>query len=317
MRNFIEKNFIVIAVAMTATAMVFPHAFTWAKAFLPVMLGLIMLGMGLTLELSDFSNVFKHGKALFIGIAAQYLIMPFLGYLVSRIFMLDEAALIGMMLLGACPGGTASNVVTYIARGNLPLSVSMTLVSTLAAPLMTPLIVEFYIGKSVPVPFWGMLINMCLIVMLPVASGILIRHFSPFSAKKLCPYMPSFSILMIVVVIAVVAALNCKMLESFPVIVICAAILHNISGLSLGYAAARLSGCSIKDSRTIAIEVGMQNSGLAATLAAKFFSVQSALPGAIFSLWHNISGITLAGYWSRNEGAERPEDERMASESAE
>ena len=290
--------FLPLAVVCSILAMVFPQVFIWGKAWIPALLGVIMFGMGLTLTFQDFANVWKNKRSVLIGVAAQYTIMPLAAFLISRLLGFDNIVLIGMVLVGSCPGGTASNVMVYLAKGNVALSVTMTLLSTLLAPLFTPAIVSLSVHQIVEVPFFKMMLTVFWIVILPICGGLLIRMLMKEKIKPLLSFFPHLSMITIVFVIAVIMGLNKNTLIAFPLLIAAGVVLHNLFGLSLGYGIARLLKCSEEDRRAIAIEVGMQNSGLAVTLATQFFTSQSALPGALFSLWHNISGSTLARIWA-------------------
>ena len=258
-----------------------------------------MFGMGLTLNLSDFKEVWFKRKLVLLGVLLQYIIMPLLAIGISLLFRLPQQALIGMVLVGACPGGTASNVIAYLARANVPLSIVLTFTSTALAPLLTPAIVYLLLHKSIELPFLLMIQTIFLIVTFPLVAGITIRHFFRKRLDTVISVFPSLSIIAITLVIACIMALNQKNIFAFPLLVILSVILHNLGGLTLGYYTAKLFRANEQDARTLAIEVGMQNSGLAVALATKFFSAGAALAGAIFSLWHNLSGITLARIWRR------------------
>ncbi len=298
MKNPIEKYFLLIALVVCIVALLAPSGFIWAKSIIPILLGIIMFGMGMTLEPKDFTGIYKVKWSVLLGLILQYTVMPLLAYLICRILGLPDDILVGMVLLGACPGGTASNVITYLAKGNVALSVSMTFASTLLCPLLTPLWMEALVGRTVDIPFLSMMFMLFLIVIVPIASGTFLRWLLGDKLKPALKLCPSVSILTIIFVIAIVFALNKQRIMQLPVLIAVAVVLHNLIGLAAGYWTARFFGCSEKTARTIGIEVGMQNSGLAASLAAKFFGNASALPGALFSLWHNLSGITLAKYWS-------------------
>ena len=290
--------FLPLAVVCSILAMIFPQVFIWGKAWIPALLGVIMFGMGLTLTFQDFANVWKNKRSVFIGVAAQYTIMPLAAFLISRLLGFDNIVLIGMVLVGSCPGGTASNVMVYLAKGNVALSVTMTLLSTLLAPVLTPAIVSLTIHQIVEVPFLKMMLTVFWIVILPICGGLLVRMLMKNKIKPLLSFFPHLSMVTIVFVIAVIMGLNRSTLLTFPLVIAAGVVLHNLFGLALGYGIAKLLKCPEEDRRAIAIEVGMQNSGLAVTLATQFFTAQSALPGALFSLWHNISGSTLARFWA-------------------
>ncbi len=302
----IERHFLLIAVALSALALIWPPAFTWIRPHIPLGLGVIMFGMGLTLEFSDFQKVFKNFKLVGIGAVLQFTVMPLLAVGLSRLLGLPLEAAIGMIVVGACPGGTASNVVAHLARANVALSVTMTLVSTCLAPLLTPLIIYWAVGERVEVEVWSMVKNVFWIVVFPLVDGLVLRRLLKRWLTPFLLWFPSLSITVIALLIACIIGLNRQTLLAFPLLVFMAVALHNLGGLAAGYGVGRLLRCDEADSRTLAIEVGMQNSGLGVALASTYFGAASALPGALFSLWHNVSGITLSGIW-RGKGGEEYE----------
>lgn len=295
--RFIERNFLPLALAFAVVAMVYPPSFTWVRPHIPFVLGIIMFGMGLTLDFKDFVAIAKRWRIVGLGMLLQYTLMPLLALLLAKLFGLDTAALIGMVVVGACPGGTASNVMVYIARANVALSVTMTLASTCLAPILTPAIIYLLVGETVEINFFAMVKSVFWIVIFPLVDGLVVRHFLRKKLEPVLQWFPSVSIVAIGVIIACVIGLNQKNLLAFPVIIFVAVALHNVLGLMSGYFAAKACKCSESEARTLAIEVGMQNSGLGVALAGKFFGAAAALPGALFSLWHNVSGILLAKYW--------------------
>lgn len=310
MHKLIERYFLQIVFILSGLALVYPPAFVWGKSSIPFLLGVIMFGMGLTLKLRDFVNIWHRRRSVIVGVLAQYTVMPLFALALSLCFSLSESFLIGMVLLGSCPGGTASNVMVYLARGNVALSVTMTLASTVLAPFLTPALVYIMVSKTVEVPFWNMVESIFWVIIFPLGSAIALTHVFHERIKPLVVLFPSISIVTIGFVIAVIIGLNQGNIVHFPLTILLAIILHNLLGLSTGYAIGKAFSCDIQDRRAIAIEVGMQNSGLAVSLATMFFTAPSALPGALFSLWHNISGITLAKYWSGKREASFPSRRR-------
>lgn len=297
--QFLERYFILVAVAFSAVALAWPESFIWLKPHIPLGLGVIMFGMGLTLDFEDFRNIARKWHIVGFGVVMQYLVMPLLAVGISFAFGLPPEAVIGMVVVGACPGGTASNVVAYLARANVPLSVTMTLASTCLAPILTPAVIYFVLEKQVQIDFMGMVQSVFWIVVFPLVDGLIIRRIFRKKLEPFLKYFPSVSIMAIVLIIACIIGLNRETLLAFPLLVFGAVALHNALGLATGYGLARLAKCSERDARTLAIEVGMQNSGLGVALAVKHFGVASALPGALFSLWHNVTGVSLAGFWRR------------------
>jgi BASS family bile acid:Na+ symporter len=275
-----------------------------AGAVVPL-LACVMIGMGLALPPRALAAVAARPGIFAVGFALHFLVMPAVGYLVARLLHLSEPLLIGMVLVGSCPAGTASNVMCFLARGDLALSIAITTATTLAAVLMTPALLTLYLGHTVPIPAGDMVWSLIQIVILPVAAGYglktWLRTRRPALELALEQAVPLLSIACVLLLIGIVVAMN--RMESGPVAppfaVFLGVALHNLLGLAIGYGVARGLRLPIPACRAIAIEVGMQNSGLAVALAIKYFSAASALPGAIFSVWHNLSGATLAGYWAR------------------
>ena len=260
------------------------------------MLGVIMFGMGLTLNLQDFKIVFSRPKDVVIGCMAQFTVMPLLAWGLARAFNLDEALALGVVLVGCCPGGTASNVITYLAKGDLALSVGMTGVSTLLAPLLTPLLTWALAGKSVNVDVVGMLLSILWVVILPIVAGLIVKWLWPKFTEKTIDYLPALSSIVIALIVAIIIAANANKLMAGGLIIVVVVMLHNICGLSLGYLIGRVLGLAGAKRKAISIEVGMQNSGLASSLATIHFAAYplATIPGAIFSVWHNISGAMVA-----------------------
>lgn len=297
--------FPVWALLLSVLAFYQPDLFVGLKTQIIPLLTIIMLAMGLTLSATDFKKVLKSSKAVGVGVLLQFMVMPIAAFGVAMMFGFDTELTVGMLLVGSVAGGTSSNVMCYLAKGDTALSISMTAISTLLGVLLTPLLVSLMIGKSVDVPVAGMLVSLFKIVLLPVAAGVLINTFFSKFVCKAEPIFPYISMFAIVLIIAIVVALSSSKLVEVGLIVAAAVILHNAIGLVLGYWVTYLLGFDAKVCRTIAFEVGLQNSGLAAALAVKFFTPAAALPGTIFSVWHNISGSLLASYWSRRPVAKK------------
>ena len=265
------------------------------------LLGVVMFGMGLALNLQDFKIVFSRPRDVIIGCLAQFTVMPLLAWGLSRLFSLDEALALGVILVGCCPGGTASNVITYLAKGDLALSVGMTGVSTLLAPFLTPLLTWALAGKSVNVDVVGMLLSILWVVILPIAIGLIVKWIWPKFTEKATDYLPAFSSIAIALIVAIIISANADKLLAGGLLIIVVVMLHNICGLGLGYLIGCLLGLSMSKKRAISIEVGMQNSGLASSLATIHFAVYplATIPGAIFSVWHNLSGAAVAYLYRR------------------
>lgn len=267
------------------------------------MLGLIMFGMGLTLNPNDFRIVFSRPKDVVTGCLAQFTIMPLLAWILSKIFSLPPDLALGVILVGCCPGGTASNVITYLAKGDLALSVGMTATSTVLAPLLTPLLTWMMAGTFVDVDAVGMLMSIVYVVIAPILAGFLIQHYMPELTRRMVAYLPAFSSVMIATLVAIIIGHNASKLLTGGLIVVVVVMLHNLCGLALGYWIGLLLRLTHPKRSAISIEVGMQNSGLASSLANIHFAAfpMATIPGAIFSVWHNISGALVAKVYSMKE----------------
>jgi BASS family bile acid:Na+ symporter len=291
-----------LVLAAAVLALVFPDTLSVVRPkVINYLLGVVMFGMGLTLNLRDFKIVFSRPKDVITGCLAQFTIMPLLAWGLTRLFSLDEALALGVVLVGCCPGGTASNVITYLAKGDLALSVGMTGVSTLLAPFLTPLLTWALAGKSVDVNVASMFLSILYVVILPIVVGLFVKWFWPKFTEQATDYLPAFSSLAIAFIVAIVIAANAGKLMAGGLIIVVVVILHNLCGLTLGYLIGRLLGLAEPKKRAISIEVGMQNSGLASSLATLHFAAYplATIPGAIFSVWHNISGAVVAYYYTR------------------
>lgn len=292
----------VLVLLVGAVALFLPESFIWieTKTINP-MLGVIMFGMGLTLSPKDFKIVLSRPKDILIGCLAQFTIMPLLAWLLTLAFSLPKELALGVILVGCCPGGTASNVITYLAKGDLALSVGMTACSTLLAPIVTPLLVWLMAGTMVNVDTLGMLLSIVYVVIAPIIVGLLCQHFLPKFTKAVTPYLPAFSSLAIAITVGIVVSHNADRLMLGGMIVILVVMLHNLLGLSLGFTIGRLLRLEKPKCVALSIEVGMQNSGLASSLANMHFAAYplATVPGAIFSVWHNISGALAAKLFQR------------------
>lgn len=275
----------------------------WGSAIVPL-LTVVMLCMGLTLKPRDFIDVGRHRLAFLAGLALQFSVMPLMALLIATVFRLGPELTVGLVLVGSVAGGTASNVMTFLARGNVALSVAMTATSTLAGVVMTPLLLRLLVGSTVEVPAADMLASLFRIVLLPVLAGVVLNRLFEPAIRRVLPFLAPLAVAAILLIIAIVVALNAGRLREVGLAVVFATLLHNVSGLALGYLAAWALRFEPAVRRTLAIEVGMQNSGLATALALKFFAPAAALPGAIFSVWLNVTGAVFAAIARRrSEGA--------------
>ena len=302
--DFIARWMGIWVLAVAALALFFPTSFFWMKTrTINPLLGIIMFGMGLTLSPSDFRVVLRRPKDIFIGCLAQFTVMPLLALGLSWLFHLPKELAIGLILVGCCPGGTASNVITYLAGGDLALSVGMTATSTLLAPLLTPLLVWLLAGTMVDVDTVGMLLSILYVVIAPIVAGLLCQRFLHRATEIAQPFLPALSTIAIAMVVGIVVSHNADRLLVGGLIVVLAVMAHNLLGLAIGYLLGRLLHLPKPKCVAVSIEVGMQNSGLASSLAVLHFSAlpQAAIPSAIFSVWHNISGALAARLFQKTK----------------
>lgn len=287
------------AIACSALAYFMPSLFSDFKSSIVPLLMFIMLTMGLTLRAADFKRVLDNKKAVLLGLILQFSVMPIAAFALSQAISLDSEMTVGMILVGAVAGGTASNVLCYLAKGDVALSVTMTVVSTLLGVVFTPLLTSLFLNQLIDIPVLGMLMSLVKIVLLPIIIGVLLNHWFAQSLDRFSKILPLFAMLAIIFIISIIVALNQEKLQTLSVLLVVAVMCHNILGLLLGYWVPKRFGFNEQVCRTVAFEVGMQNSGLAVALAIKFFTPTAAIAGTLFSIWHNISGSILAGYWQK------------------
>ncbi|MBO7067081.1 MAG: bile acid:sodium symporter family protein [Bacteroidaceae bacterium] len=295
--DFIARWMGLMVLMVAALALTVPASFVWINTWvINPLLGVIMFGMGLTLSPKDFKIVLSRPKDIFIGCLAQFTVMPLLAWGLSWAFSLPKELALGVILVGCCPGGTASNVITYLAKGDLALSVGMTATSTLLAPVLTPLLVWLMAGTMVNVDTIGMLMSIVYVVIAPIVVGLLCQHFLPKLTKSVTPYLPAFSSVVIALVVGIVVSHNADRLLLGGAVVVLVVIIHNLLGLLIGFIIGHLIRLPKPKCTALSIEVGMQNSGLASSLAVLHFAAYplATIPGAIFSVWHNISGALAA-----------------------
>lgn len=286
--------FPVVIIFAAAFGLFFPDISMPLNSAVPTLLGVIMFTMGLTITPPDFKLIIKMPQAVLIGVVAQYLIMPLTALGVGLMFQLDPLLIVGMVLLGSSPGGASSNIVAYLCGGNVALSVSMTTISTLLAPVLTPLLTLWLAGSYLKVDFMSMLTQILQMVIVPVVLGLLVRFFAKKIVEKIIPIIPWISVLVLSLVIVGIMAGNAEVFMGSALVVIFAVMTHNIIGFALGYLAARLGGLGPRERRAVTVEVGMQNAGLSAALANSNFSPLAALPSAIATIWHNVGGALLS-----------------------
>ena len=307
------KYMAIIALLVAIIALVFPDPVKGVikTSYVNTLLGIVMFGMGMTLKLSDFKVVFTKPKAVITGILSQFIIMPLLAFLLVKIFNLDPALAVGVILVGSCPGGTSSNVMTYLAKGDVALSVGMTACTTILAPVVTPALVLLLGGATINVSYVSMLMSIVQVVLVPIVLGFVINHFFEKFAQACAKVLPLVSVIAICLIIMAVVAANASKIMTVGWLIVVVVMLHNLCGYALGYGVGKVLGLSRDQMRTLSIEVGMQNSGLATSLATVHFATMplAAVPGTVFSVWHNISGAIYANILART-AEEKPAEEK-------
>ncbi|MBH5328805.1 bile acid:sodium symporter family protein [Eikenella sp. S3360] len=299
--RFIGKTFALWAALFAMAGFVLPDVFIQLIApYIPWLLGIVMFGMGLTLTPSDFKILGQHPKAVLIGVVAQFVIMPTTAYLLSLALNLPAEVAVGVILVGSCPGGTASNVMTFLARGNVALSVAVTSITTLLAPLITPAVFYLFAHQWLDIAAAKMLGDILKMVLLPIVLGVVAHTLFRKQTEAAVDILPLVSVLAIVLIIGAVVAGSRRQIIETGLLIFGVVVLHNAIGYALGFLSAKMFKLPYDAQKTLAIEVGMQNSGLGAALAKGHFAAMPlvAVPSAIFSVWHNISGSLLASYWA-------------------
>ena len=300
--DFISKYMAVIVLAVAALALFVPGSCLWIQTgWINYLLMIVMFGMGLTMKTEDFAVLFTKPRDMVIGCLAQFLIMPALAFGLGKAFGLNEELLVGVILVGTCPGGTSSNVITYLSKGDTALSVGMTSINTLLAPLLTPALTYLYLRTSVHVDVKAMFISIIQVVLIPIGLGVLINRFLGSRTEKIKDALPAVSVTAICLIVAAVVSHNSEKILTTGAIIFIIVILHNLLGYLCGFLIGVIFRMDIPRKKAISIEIGMQNSGLATSLAASAFPqlAMATVPGAIFSVWHNISGAVLAGILRR------------------
>ncbi|GAK07738.1 bile acid:sodium symporter family protein [Geomicrobium sp. JCM 19038] len=297
--TFAGRYFAVLVIIAAFTAFLMPDPFIPINSYVPILLGIVMLGMGMTLKPVDFTLVAKKPTPVLLGLLFQYTIMPLTAFLIALALSLPPELAAGLVLLGSVPGGTSSNVMVYLAKGDLPLSITMTSISTLVAPIATPAILFLLAGQWMPVNFMSMFTMIIQVIIIPVAIGLLLRKFVPVFVDKTVTVMPLVSVVAILAIMSGAVGANADTLASAGLIAFVAVMLHNAAGLALGYAAATISKLTPSQRRAVSIEIGMQNTGLGVTLATAHLSPLAAIPSVIGTAWHNITGPIMATYWSK------------------
>lgn len=308
--QFASKTFALWVLLFAYLAFQFPLVFKEIAPYIPYLLGLVMFGMGITLTFNDFGEVFKHPKSVLVGVIGQFVIMPAIAFSLAKLFNLPADLAIGVILVGSCPGGTSSNVMTYLAKGNTALSVACTTISTLLAPLLTPVIFYVLASQWLEIDAAGMFISVLKMVLFPIFLGLVVRAIFKKQIKDISQTMPLISVISIVLILSAVVAVSKDKIVESGLLIFAVVVLHNCLGYLVGFFAAKLLGLSITDSKAVSIEVGMQNSGLGAALASAHFNPIAAVPSAVFSFWHNVSGPILANIFSNIENDKKTKTDR-------
>ena len=315
--DFVGKYMAIIVLVVAALALFVPKSCLWIQtSWINYLLMVVMFGMGLTLKFGDFAVVFKRPKDIIIGCIAQFTIMPLLAFALGKIFGLETGLLAGVILVGTCPGGTASNVMTYLSKGDVALSVGMTSVNTLLAPLLTPAITYLLLKTTVSVDVMSMFLSIIKVVIIPIALGFIINRFWGKYTEKVSDVLPLISVLAITLIVAAVVSHNAERILETGDIVFVVVILHNVLGYVVGFALGLILKLPMSKKKALSIEIGMQNSGLATSLAGSAFPdlAMATVPGAIFSVWHNISGALLANIYRRLEDKDKQSDSFLEQE---
>ena len=293
-----------IVVVVTLLALFVPASSLWIKTtWINPLLMVVMFGMGLTLDFKDFALVFTKPKYILLGCLAQFIIMPALAYGLSVAFALDVALMAGVVLVGTCPGGTSSNVITYLSKGDVALSVGMTSVNTLLAPFLTPAITYLLLRTTIHVDVVAMFMSIVQVVIVPIVLGFVINKLFAKITRALVDVLPAVSVTAICLIVACVVSHNAARILATGWLVFAVVFLHNMLGYLCGFILGKILGLDVARTKAISIEVGMQNSGLATSLAGSTFPdlAMATVPGALFSVWHNISGALLASVYRRWE----------------
>ncbi|WP_295166304.1 bile acid:sodium symporter family protein [uncultured Paracoccus sp.] len=297
--RFVGNTFAAWVVLFAVLGFLLPDLFRQLTPWIVTLLGIIMFGMGLTISGRDFAEVLRRPVNVGVGVASQFLIMPLLAVALTMIIPMSPEVAAGVILVGCCPGGTSSNVMTYLAKGDVALSVACTSVTTLMAPIVTPFLMLMLASEYLPVDAWAMFQSIVKVVLFPLALGLAAQKLLPAFVRAAVPALPLVSVTGIVLIVAAVVGASKGAIVQSGMMIFAVVVLHNMLGYLIGFIAARLAGLDLAARKAIAIETGMQNSGLAAALATAYFSPLTAVPAAIFSVWHNISGALVANILSR------------------
>ena len=303
----ISKYMALLVVVVAALALTEPWTFMWATPNITLLLGVAMFGMGMTLRINDFRLILQRPTDVLLGVLAQFIIMPLLAWCLVNAFNLPIELAIGVILVGTCPGGTSSNIMTYLSGGDVALSVSMTMATTVLAPVVTPLLTWWLAGEWIEIPLGGMMLSILKVVIIPISMGLILNNLFEKHIQRVVKIFPLFSILAVISVAGGAVAASSQRIMEAGVVIMSVVICHNLLGYCTGFLVAKACHMDLMRVKAISIEVGMQNSGLATTLALVHFGAAAAIPGALFSVWHNISGSLMAnvlsGYKITKKGA--------------
>ena len=291
-----------IVLVIAAAALFAPGTCLWIQTrWINYLLMIVMFGMGLTMKFSDFAVVFSRPRDAAVGCLAQFIIMPLLAFGLGKLFGVSDELLVGVVLVGTCPGGTSSNVITYLSKGDTALSVAMTSINTLLAPFLTPALTYLYLRTSVSVDVRSMFFSIIQVVIVPIGLGLLINRLFEKYTRRIIDVLPTVSVTAICLIVGAVVSHNSEKILSTGLVIFAIVILHNLLGYLCGYLVGVLLKMDAARKKAVSIEIGMQNSGLATTLASSAFPdlAMATVPGAIFSVWHNISGAVLAGIYRK------------------
>jgi BASS family bile acid:Na+ symporter len=299
--KFVGGTFSIWVILFAALGLFVPQLFVGLKNDISFLLGIVMFGMGLTLSSADFREVFRRPMDVVIGVVGHFLIMPLLAFVLALVLKLPPDIAVGVILVGCCPSGTSSNVMTFLAKGDVALGVSIASVSTLIAPIATPAMISLLANKWMDINTQSLFMDIVKVVIIPILLGVIVKAIFKKQSEASVKALPLVSTIAIVMIVAIVVALNKgKIWETGPIIFV-VVILHNLGGYALGYLFAKLFGMNLAKRKAVTLETGMQNSGLGAALAAAHFNPIAAVPSAIFSVWHNISGSVLATWFAKKE----------------
>lgn len=297
--KFATNTFLVWMLIAAVIGFIFPMQLSTLSNWVPYLLGIVMLGMGLTIDPKDFKIIFQAPRSVIIGVVLQYTIMPLSAFLIVKLFHLPSEIAIGVILVGCCPGGTSSNVMSYLANANVALSVAITSVSTLLAPFLTPALIYLFAHEWLQVSFISMFWSVVQVILIPIIIGFVLQKLFKTFADKTATALPIVSVVAISLILASVVGSSKAQILATGLLIFAVVILHNLIGYILGYTFAKILKLDRPDKKAVSIELGMQNSGLAVSLATVHFNPLSAVPGAVFSLIHNITGPILAKYWNK------------------